>query len=208
MLQPLAPSAEWLANDYCSCVEGTPCDVPIDAQCTGWRSISVGHCNNCPVGLIHHVCPSRQSPAQSFTAAEVACDSECAHVIADTVEACEITHDGMDGGGVDALKPVLHAVAAQCSALVEARKCHEAANDQAQEFNAACCGGEACANVFLPDACGSRIASSLLTIALLTDCCHTYRQPGVRIDLHALLQQMWQDCLRGPTRHIPSPGGF
>ena len=39
VLQPLAPSAEWLANDYCNCVAGSPCDVPIDTQCTGWRSI-------------------------------------------------------------------------------------------------------------------------------------------------------------------------
>ena len=130
------------------------------------------HCNACPVGLIAHVCPSRDAPSPTFTATDVACDSECAHVIADTVEACEASHDGTSSTGapavpnpnrppppsIDALKPVLHAVAAQCSALVEARKCHEAANDQQTEFNDACCAGAACANVFLPDACNVNCA--------------------------------------------------
>jgi hypothetical protein len=206
VLQPLAPSAEWLANDYCNCEPGSPCDVPIDTQCTGWRSIEIHHCNACPLGLIAHVCPSREaaSPTLDFTAADVACDSECAHVIADTVDACEVMHDGTHSDGtpitanpnrpprpqpsIDALKPTLHAIADQCSALVEERKCHETANDQAAAFNDACCGGDACVNVFLPDACNQDCAE--IFMPFFSRCGHiVYPDPTTYQALEAFEQE-------------------
>ena len=168
VVQPLAPSGEWLANDYCTCVEGSPCNLPVGIQCAGWRGITVEHCGSCPIRRINSVCPGGLG---QFTVSDVACDSDCAQLIADSWETCETRHDGLTpsgqpsaGGGpgigsIDALKTTLRAVADSCHGLVEQRECTELLNDQQVAFNAACCPTDVCDASGLPDTCSADCAT-------------------------------------------------
>ena len=164
VVQPLPPSSEWLANDYCDCVEGSPCNLPVDIMCTGWRGITVEHCGNCPIRAINRICPN--NGGWDGLRYNVACDSECAQIITDSWETCETRHDGVGpngqtnpdpnvpgSGSIDALKPVLREVAQSCHGLVEQRECTELQNDQQVAFNEACCGSDACSETGLPSTC-------------------------------------------------------
>jgi hypothetical protein len=151
VIQPLPPSNEWLANDYCTCKRGSPCAAPLDAECGGWRSISIMHCDDCQQRRLSGTCPPDFLDGSSTAVPE--CSSACATNAVERHAVCKVRHDPATEQLLRTLQPLVD----RCTAVTEDRQCQETV--ATLDIPTACCPGGQCTLDAMPETCTRECAT-------------------------------------------------